>query len=38
MARKIEYGRPVRVGLPGRQILLTAPDDVFHVLMENARN
>ncbi|MDF1845442.1 MAG: cytochrome P450, partial [Rubripirellula sp.] len=36
--RRFEYGRPIPVGLFGRQLLLTDPDDVFHVLMENAAN
>ncbi|MCP4775051.1 MAG: cytochrome P450 [Planctomycetaceae bacterium] len=36
--RRFEYGLPVPVGLFGRQLLLTDPDDVFHVLVANAAN
>lgn len=36
--RRFEYGQSVPVGLFGRQLLLTDPDDVFHVLVENAGN
>ena len=36
--RRFEYGLPVPVGLFGRQLLLTDPNDVFHVLVANAAN
>lgn len=36
--RRFRYGPPLRIGLTGRQLLLTDPDDVFHVLVGNAAN
>ncbi|MFN9373174.1 MAG: cytochrome P450 [Planctomycetaceae bacterium] len=36
--RRFEYGSPIRIGLTGQQLLLTAPEDVFHVLVGNATN
>lgn len=37
-SRHFEYGTPLPIGLTGRQLLLTDPEDVFHVLVGNAAN
>lgn len=36
--RRFTYGPPIKIGLTRRQLLLTHPDDVFHVLVINASN